>query len=333
MLTGLEDSSAGDMLGAIRHITGTSVMRFLKKLIPLVSLVIPTLVVADAGISISYRSTPVIIHKNWLDASNWPEEAAVYRGIVTERSLNMVTANFYFDDTLRGHDKVKSGNLVTRHFILKHEPPSKDYPAGRMVEREIDIGDATSAQINARNGKTPGQEGYVYEEQVYVDEKVLGFLPGWLNPNRGAGYIMGVSFNYAAEAELVEYYSWDAYIGKRLFLLPHLAHIYFKIGPSYARYNYDFVDRYLATENKIGLFYNIGVQVQVLKGIKFFSEAEFRGYSPATLGDSFNLENSSLEFVNTLPPFSENYKDTKFGKKWLRDLITQGIRFGLKFSF
>ena len=35
-------------------------------------------------------------------------------------------------------------------------------------------------------------------------------------------------------------------------------------GPSYARYNYDFVDRYVATENKIGVFYNIGIQEQVL---------------------------------------------------------------------
>ena len=204
---------------------------------------------------------------------------------------------------------------------------------GRMVEREVDIGDATSEQINAKNGKSPGEEGYVYKKQEYVEKKVFGFLPGWLNPNRGAGYITGMHFNYAAEAEFVEYYSWDVYIGKRLAILPHLAHIYFKIGPSYARYNYDFVDRYLATENKIGVFYNIGIQGQVMKGIKVFAEAEFRGYSPASLGDSFNLEGSSLDFVNTLPPFSKNYKDTKFSKKWLRDLITQGIRFGLKFTF
>ena len=308
-------------------------MRCLKIIIPLANLALSTFVFADAGISFSYRSTPVIIHKNWLDDTNWPDEPAVYRGFVTKRSLNMVTVNLYFDDTLRGHDKKRPGKYVTKYYMLEYHPPSKRNPAGKMVEREVDIGDGTPGQINARNGKTPGDEGYVYEKQVYVGGKVLGFLPGWLNPNRGAGYIMGLSFNYAAEADLVEYYSWDAYIGKRLFLLPHFAHIYFKIGPSYARYNYDFVDRYLATENKIGVFYNIGVQIQLLKGIKFYSEAEFRGYSPAGLGDTFNLEKSSLDFVNALPPVSKNYKDTKFGKKWLRDLVSQGIRFGLKFSF
>jgi len=245
----------------------------------------------------------------------------------------MVTVNLYFDDTLRGRDKKSPPGYITKHYILKFDPPSETHPVGRMVEQEVDIGDATAAQINAKNRRSPGEEGYVYKKQIYIDEKVLGFLPGWMNPNRGAGYIMGVNFNYAAEAELVEYYSWDAYLGKRLFVLPHFAHLYFKLGPSYARYNYDFVDRYLATENRIGLFYNIGVQIQFLKGIKVFSEAEFRGYSPASLGDSFNLEGSSLDFVNTLPPFSKNYKDTKFSKRWLRDLITQGIRFGLKFTF
>jgi hypothetical protein len=50
------------------------------------------------------------------------------------------------------------------------------------------------------------------------------------------------------------------------------------------------------------------------------------------MSDSFNLEKSNVEFVNALPPFSKNYKDTKVSKKWARDLITQGIRFGLKFN-
>ena len=157
-------------------------------------------------------------------------------------------------------------------------------------------------------------------------------MPGWLNPNKGAGYIAGINFNYAAEKDLVEYYSGDIYIGKRLFILPHLFHMYFKVGPTFARYNYDFVDRSLFTETKIGGFYNIGLQFLVLKGIKVFAEAEFRGYGPAPMSDSFNLEKSNVEFINTLPPFSKNYKDTKLSKKWARDLITQGIRFGLKFN-
>ena len=73
--------------------------------------------------------------------------------------------------------------------------------------------------------------------------------------------IFGINFNYAAEEDLVEYYSGDIYIGKRLFILPHFAHMYFKIGPSIAKYNYDFVDRYLHTETRIGAFYSMGLAV------------------------------------------------------------------------
>ena len=230
----------------------------------------PSLSYSDAGISVSYRSTPVIIEKNWLNDSKWPDEYAYYEGIITHRTLNMVTVNLYFDDSLKAHDKKKD--------------------KGSRWPRALRV-------------------------------------------SKGAGYIFGINFNYAAEDELVEYYSWDAYIGKRLFLIPHMAHLYFKIGPSWARYNYDFIERELFTETRIGGFYNLGLQVLVVKGIKIFAETEFRGYGPAPMSDSFNLEGSQMDFVNTLPPFSKNYKDTKFTKGWARDLITQGVRFGLKFNF
>jgi len=230
----------------------------------------PSLSYSDAGISVSYRSTPVIIEKNWLNDSKWPDEYAYYEGITTQRTLNMVTVNLYFDDSLKAHDKKKD--------------------KGSRWPRALRV-------------------------------------------SKGAGYIFGINFNYAAEDELVEYYSWDAYIGKRLFLIPHMVHLYFKIGPSWARYNYDFIERELFTETRIGGFYNLGLQVLVVKGIKIFAETEFRGYGPAPMSDSFNLEGSQMDFVNTLPPFSENYKDTKFTKGWARDLITQGVRFGLKFNF
>ena len=225
---------------------------------------------ADAGISMSYRSTPVIIEKNWLNDSKWPQEAAYYEGITTQRSLNMVTINLYFDDSLKAHDK-------------KEDKGSR--------------------------------------------------WPRALRVSKGAGYICGINFNYAAEDGLVEYYSWDAYIGKRLVLIPLMAHLYFKIGTSWARYNYDFIARELFTETRIGGFYNLGLQVLIVKGIKIFAETEFRGYGPAPMSDSFNLEGSQMDFINTLPPFSKNYKDTKFTKEWARDLITQGVRFGLKFNF
>ena len=242
----------------------------MKFAVALLFIFIPTATIADAGISVSYRSAPVIIEKNWLNSSNWPAEAAYYEGITTRRSLNMVTINLYLDDSLKAHDK-------------KKDKGSK--------------------------------------------------WPRALRMSKGAGYIFGINFNYAAEKDLVEYYSWDAYIGKRLFLLPHIAHLYFKIGPSWARYNYDFIDRYMSTETRIGAFYNIGFQFLVLKGLKVFAETEFRGYSPAPMNDSFNLEGSQMDFVNAFPPFSKNYKDTKFTKEWARDLITQGVRFGLKFNF
>jgi len=311
-------------------------MNLLKKYIVAASVVAVNPVFGDAGISISYRSTPVIIEKNWLNDSNWPREAAYYEGITTQRTLNMVSVSLFFDDSLRGHDDKTPGRYVTKHFVREYEEPSDDYPVGRMIDREVDIGDAeTAEEINIRNGWRKGDDRVpeVYSKEVYVKSKVKGWLPGWSNPNRGAGYIFGLNFNYAAEDGLVEYYSGDLYIGKRLFILPHFAHMYFKIGPTIAKYNYDFVDRYLHTETRIGGFYSMGIQTQVLKGIKIFAEAEFRGYSPASVGDTFNLEDSQMDFVNALPPFSRNYKETKFDKKWARDLVTQGIRFGMKFSF
>ena len=308
----------------------------MKSVLLSILLLVPSTVMSDAGVSVSYRSTPVIIEKNWLNNSKWPAEAAFYEGVNTYRTLNMMTVNLYFDDSLKAHDKNKvTGNYIIKHYISEFEPPSKEYPVGRMVEREVDIGDATPEEINTRNAWKEGDERVpeVYAKRVYVRSRLKGWLPGWLNPNKGAGYIFGINFNYAAEKDLVEFYSWDAYIGKRIFLLPHLFHIYFKIGPSYARYNYDFVDRFLSTETKIGGFYNIGFQVIALKGIKIFTEIEFRSYGAAPMNDSFNLENNNVEFVNTLPPFSSNYNDAKFSKEWLKDLVSQGIRFGLKFNF
>ena len=305
----------------------------MKIALSIIILAFPTLLWGDAGFSISYRSTPVIVEKNWLNDTNWPDQPAFYEGIVTQRTLNMVSVNIYFDDTIKAHDKkTTGGHYEDRHYISVYEEPSRKYPVGRMIEKEIDIGDATAEEINAKNAWRDEKVPKVYKKKVWVDKKVDGWLPNWLNPNKGAGYTMGVNFNYAAEKDLVEYYSGDIYIGKRFFILPHLFHIYFKVGPSFARYNYDFVDRSLFTETKIGGFYNIGLQFLVVKGIKVFAETEFRGYGPAPMSDSFNLEKSNVEFVNALPPFSKNYKDTNISKKWARDLITQGIRFGLKFN-
>ena len=241
----------------------------LLKYLALASVVFASSVFADAGISVSYRSSPVIIQNNYTGTA-YTDPTYVIRS-TTQRSLNMVTINLYFDDTLKGHDK-------------KEDKGSR--------------------------------------------------WPRALRPSKGAGYIFGFNFNYAAEDLLIEYYSADFYIGKRLFILPHFAHMYFKVGPSYAKYNHWTPETWThSNETRIGGFYNIGIQVQALKGIKLFAEAEFRGYSPAPTSSNNNWERNYLDFANALPPFSKNYKDTKFDKQWFRDLITQGIRFGMKFTF
>ena len=216
----------------------------MKVLIALLSL--SSMAFADAGISVSYRSTPVLVQKNWLNDTKWPEEKAYYEGITTRPTLNMVTFNVYFDDTVKAHDKkTTGGHYEERYFIMVFEEPSKKHPVGRMIEKEVDIGDATVEQINTQNAwrDKDDRAPKVYKKRVWKKKKVKGWLPDWMNPNKGAGYIFGLNFNYAAEDDLVEYYSGDIYIGKRIFIVPHIAHLYFKIGPSFARYNYDFTDR------------------------------------------------------------------------------------------
>ena len=128
-------------------LTGVGRMKILIALFSLSSMAF-----ADAGMSVSYRSTPVLIQKNWLNDTKWPEEAAYYEGITTRRSLNMMTINIYLDDTVKAHDKkTTGGHYVERYYIMEFEEPSKSHPAGRMIEKEIDIGDATVDQINTKN--------------------------------------------------------------------------------------------------------------------------------------------------------------------------------------
>ena len=118
----------------------------------------------------------------------------------------------------------------------------------------------------------------------------------------------------------------------RCFLLPHLLHVYFKIGPSLATFNYDMVSRYMSYTRNIGGFYNLGFQLLVTKGIKIYGEAEFRAYSVASY-DEFNLEKNKVRFDNSLPGWTKDYKNNRYDKSWLRELVTDGIRFGLKFNF
>jgi len=228
---------------------------------------IPSLSYGDAGISVGYRSVPTVVYKNInvMPKHRYDTVSDVYR-----RTINVMTINIYFDDTLKAHDKDK--------------------------------------------------------------DKKKSRWPRALRLSKGAGYIMGINFNYGAEEGLVEYYSADFYIGKRIFIIPHLFHLYFKIGPSVARFNYDMVSRYLAYTKNIGGFYNIGAQIVVMKGVKIYGEAEFRAYSAASY-DEFNLERNKTEFDNSLPGWTRNYRNNRYNKSWLRGLITDGVRFGLKFNF
>ena len=144
---------------------------------------------ADAGISVSYRSTPVLVQKNWLNDTKWPEEKAYYEGITTRPTLNMVTVNLYFDDTIKAHDKKTSGgHYEERYFIMVFEEPSKKHPVGRMIEKEVDIGDATVEQINTQNAwrDKDDRAPKVYKKRVWKKKKVKGWLPDWMNPNKGA---------------------------------------------------------------------------------------------------------------------------------------------------
>ena len=247
-------------------LTGVGRMKILIALLGLSSIAY-----GDAGVSIGYRSVPTVVYKNVnvMPKHRYDTVNGVYR-----RTINVMTINIYFDDTLKAHDKDK-------------------------------------------------------------DEKKKNKKSRWpraLRVSKGAGYIMGFNFNYGAEEGLVEYYSGDFYIGKRIFIVPHLFHLYFKIGPSVARFNYDMVSRYLAYTKKFGGFYNIGAQMVVLKGIKIYAEAEFRAYSVASY-EEFNIERNKTEFDNSLPGWTKNYRSNRYNKSWLRGLITDGLRIGIKFNF
>ena len=145
-------------------------MKLLKKYLVVASIVAVNPVFGDAGFSISYRSTPVIVQKNWFNDSNWPEERAYYEGITPHRTLNMVSVSLFFDDSLRGHDDKTPGKYVTKYFVREFEEPTDDYPVGRMIEREVDIGDAaTIEEINVRNGwKKATLEYLKYIQKKYI---------------------------------------------------------------------------------------------------------------------------------------------------------------------
>ena len=140
-------------------------MKFLVAL-----LIAPTILFADAGIEFSYRPMPAYV--SYLPSYPDGVQTTSYETIETGM------LSFYLGDTLKGHSKNKGGYYVTKYYVSVFEDPSESYPVGRMVEQEVDIGDAdTAEEINLRNtlGRKapiefprcmPGRYGYHRKSKV-----------------------------------------------------------------------------------------------------------------------------------------------------------------------
>lgn len=252
---------------------------------------------------------------------------------------------FYWDDSLKGHSKKKGGNYVTKYYVSVFEDPSEKYPVGRMIEQEVNIGDAeTAEEINLRNSWKKGTDrvSKVYARQVWVPSKVKGWLPGWANPNRPAGYTLSLNIVFGNITKTVDIYGVDLLIGKRIFVIPHLFHVYGKIGPSIMAESWQIrrgsidalrYDRWV--NSNLGVVVSGGMQIQVLKGIKFFTEVEFRGYGPALAYET----DASITLLNKLPFMEREVKDyyndyeRNAGMESYRKLMKESLRFGVKFTF
>ena len=299
----------------------------MKRLLALL-LLIPFAVDADGGFSISYRSMPSYVK----DLS----------GEMSYDYIETGQVSFYLDDTLKGSSNTEGGYWETRYFVKEFESPSPNFPVGRFIEREVEIGDATPEEINLRNQWMSAKDKIspVYSKRIWVPSKVKGFLPSWTNPNKGAGYMMELTLGMGSLDNRLDVYYVDALIGKRLFVIPKLLHVYGKVGPSVFAQNWhervfipDSDKRFINTN--LGIVARVGTQVSILKGIKFFVESEFRGYGPVLRTDW----NSDVELINKFPftekEIDEHYRSYKGnnGVESLRSLVKESLRFGIKFKF
>ena len=284
----------------------------------------PSVIFADYGMSMSYRSIPAYAKGD--------------DGITHFRTIETGMLSFYLDDTLKGHSKTKGGYYVTKFYVRVYEDPSERHPVGRMVEQEVDIGDAqTVEEINMRNAwkKNTDRVSKVYAKQVWVPAKVKGVLPSWTNPNRGAGYTLSLNFVFGSLERKVDIYGVDLLIGKRLFIIPHLFHIYGKMGPSIMGENWNTPWGYADVNVGLGAVVSGGMQIQVLKGIKFFTEAEFRGYGPVLRNET----SASITLVNKMPFTEKEVQDyyreyePNQGKASAKGLVRESLRFGIRFTF
>tara|TARA_R100000664_G_scaffold1217_1_gene3214 strand:+ start:3544 stop:4254 length:711 start_codon:yes stop_codon:yes gene_type:complete len=164
---------------------------------------------------------------------------------------------------------------------------------------------------------------------------------GWLDTRRGAGYTVALNFLWGNLDRTLNVYAADLLIGKRFFVLPHLCHIYWKIGPSLLSENWYTKSRSVyrlvsSKENVLfGMVANIGLQLQIFKGIKVFTEAEFRNYGPLTSYRSAN----KINLVNKIPfterEISDHYNeyDRHQGVTAAKKLMRESLRFGIRFTF
>ncbi len=299
-------------------------MKFLVAL-----LIAPTIIFADAGVEFSYRPIPAYV--SYLPSFPDGNQRTGFETIET----GMIS--FYLGDTLKGHSKTKGGYYATKFYVRVYEDPSEKYPVGRMIEQEVDIGDAqTAEEINMRNAwkKESDRVSKVYAKQVWIDSEVKGVLPGWTNPNRGAGYTLSLNIVFGSITKTVDIYGVDLLIGKRIFIIPHLFHVYGKVGPSIMAESWQLRnDRWV--NSNLGAVVSGGMQVQVLKGIKFFTEVEFRGYGPALAYET----DASITLLNKLPFMEREVRDhysdyqRNDGMTSYRELMKESLRFGIKFTF
>ena len=309
------------------------------KALSFILVLIPTIIFADGGIAGSYRSIPAYIKD--MD------------GKKSFRTIDTVCLTLFFDDSLRGHDKTKGGYWVTKYFYSQFEQPSKKHPAGRTIEKEIDIGDATPEEINTQNvWKHDDKIPKVYAKKIWVEPKLKGFMPGWSNPNRGAGYTLAFNFHFGSLERKVDIYGVDIAIGKRLFVIPHLFHIFARIGPSLMaeHWHNEGPERIMRSDgggmvtrntrhrlinSTLGLTANVGFQFQILKGVKLFTEAEFRSYGPLLASNT----DASVIMVNKIPFIEKEIDDyvDEFdrhnGLETAKDLVNESLRFGIRFTF
>ena len=289
---------------------------------------LPFAAFADGGFSTSYRQMPAYVK----DLSGQTSYEHIETGQVS----------FYLDDTLKGHSKKEGGYWETRYFVKEFEPPSVNFPVGRMIEREVEIGDATPEDINLRNQwRSPKDRvSPVYSKRIWIPSKIKGLLPSWTNPNKGAGYTLDFTFGFGAMDNRLDVYYADILIGKRLAVIPKLIQVYGKIGPSIFAQHWHYssilpANSASAINSNFGVAMRGGAQTTILKGIKFFVETEFRAYGPVVAQNW----NSDVQLINKFPftekEIDEHYRSYKRnnGVESLQNLVKESLRFGIKFKF